>query len=393
MWDQGSLLKSVDVIGARGKNWPLNDGKDQVKVIAGSVEAALSSPMGTASVGDSDRPGRRQSRGGANGDKHSSLSLFTERNDERADAPASTVTARAATAKPPPRDYHDLFAAGASLPKDRSVSPSKGNALKAGAGKHHHENRLFDSTPVDSAGVGSPDKISIKTNPTKYNHFEFGEPDKSQPRPTSSKQDKHGPQWNFEDFVTPQKTRERKLPHNERNFGWSDDEEEAKKPPVHRQHVPKARPDGEPHFEFNDEATPTQNAHRPGSRPQNEQQLGLYEDHIMQRNDTNANSSAAAASPAASEKMPLGNITNVNNKGHNKNFSSQFEMHDNSPTTHGKSENVSENRKKAANHMQSSWDMYDESPKDREVKQTRINIQGDGMGSRKNTGEKSWWEY
>lgn len=88
--------------------------------------------------------------------------------------------------------------------------------------------------------------------------------------------------------------------------------------------------------------------------------------------------------------MPLGNITNVNTKGHNKTFGSQFDINDASPTTSGRNENVGETRKKAAGVMQANWDMYDESPKD---KIKGINIQGDGMGSRKKPGEKHWWDY
>lgn len=384
MWDQGSLLKTVDVIGSRGKNWPLSDGKDQIKNIVHSIDAASSS-------GGSDRQSRRQSRGGANADKHTSLNLFGPRDNERGESSAQSMAPRV-LAKPQQRDYHDLFAAGANLPNERSSSPSKGNPSKGGAGKHYTENRLFDSTPIDLTGVGSPEKISIKTNPKKYNHFDFGHgDDDNEPRPTSSKHSKHAPQWNFEDFVTPEKPREKKLLHNERNFGWSDDEEEASKPMVHRPHVPQARPDAEPHFEFNDESTPKQNDRRPKSRG-NEQQMGLYEDHIHNNDDANTNSSAAASGPAANEKMPLGNITNVNNKGHNKNFSSQFDMSDSSPAVQGRNENISENRKKAASGMQANWESYDESPKDRETKPKGINIQGDGMGSRKG-GEKSWWEY
>ncbi|ATZ47073.1 hypothetical protein BCIN_02g03970 [Botrytis cinerea B05.10] len=37
-WDQGSLLKLIDVIGKTGRNWPIRDGKDQIKLIASSVK-------------------------------------------------------------------------------------------------------------------------------------------------------------------------------------------------------------------------------------------------------------------------------------------------------------------------------------------------------------------
>ncbi|KAF7959854.1 hypothetical protein EAE96_001459 [Botrytis aclada] len=37
-WDQGSLLKLIDVIGKTGRNWPIRDGKDQIKLIASSIK-------------------------------------------------------------------------------------------------------------------------------------------------------------------------------------------------------------------------------------------------------------------------------------------------------------------------------------------------------------------
>lgn len=70
---------------------------------------------------------------------------------------------------------------------------------------------------------------SVKTNAKKYNHFEFGSSDDEQAtpkvreaaRPTNSK---HMSQWDFEDFVTPEKIAPKVLGQAVRHFGWSDDE-------------------------------------------------------------------------------------------------------------------------------------------------------------------------
>lgn len=111
----------------------------------------------------------------------------------------------------------------------------------------------------------------------------------------------------------------------------------------------------------------------------------------MNYNDTNHNET----------KMPLRNITNANTKTHNKNLASHWELSDASPeskdrmaTNENKSDiasarNKPEARGRARNNMEANWSLYDSSP----VQQTGIKIYGDGMGMRKTTGEKQWWEF
>lgn len=87
-WDQGSLLKHVDVIGGRARNWPIHDGKDQAKLIATSVTGTTQSAgpgrPSTQAARDPDevvittnnttKP-RSQSKN-VTRDPHASLSLF-----------------------------------------------------------------------------------------------------------------------------------------------------------------------------------------------------------------------------------------------------------------------------------------------------------------------------
>ena len=396
MWDQGSLLKGVEIIGSRGRGWPLRDGKDQVKVVTSSAEnsmSSLGSAMNGTSLNDKGRTSRLNS--GANAENGAGPPLFGAHDQMPEGSPAHSLGPRASM-KPAQRDYQDLFADGAYLPEARDGSPSKvenRNPLKGGAGKHYHASRLFTKEPEEPPR--SPDKSTKKTQPKKYNHFEFGEEDlKVDSRNINNR---HNAKWNFEDFDTPEKPRARRQPQQERHIGWSDDEEEAKKPQVHHEHVPKARRDAAPHFEFRDEATPMAERVRPRD---GNVRMGLYEDHVG--NAAEVNSSAAAAGPAASEKMPLGNITNVNNQGHKKNFESSWEMTDESPSALDKikdenpnrASGVPETRKMVAKQgTQPSWGMYAESPKDKVPKEKGIHISGDGMGGKKNTGEKGWWEY
>lgn len=80
--------------------------------------------------------------------------------------------------------------------------------------------------------------MSVKTNAKKYEHFEFDDgTGEATPRAhdaasasagaqarSQKHNKKHQSQWDFEDFVTPEKTRTKDLPNNQRHFGWSDDE-------------------------------------------------------------------------------------------------------------------------------------------------------------------------
>ena len=238
-WDQGSLLKQIDVIGARARNWSIRDGKDQIRLVASSAAGtAQSSPAdssrpstaarGPDEVSISERPiSSRRSTNNAMNDPHATLSLFEPRRvDDEDESVSHPAAPRAQSAKPQPRELSELFVGGdpgTPLPANGSSPPqSRGVAPKSGAGKNFKPNRLFDETQEEPG----PAPMSVKTNTKKYDHFEFGDGEdtpKVRPtaRPTSKK---HLSQWDFEDFVTPEKTKTKVLGQNVRHFGWSDDE-------------------------------------------------------------------------------------------------------------------------------------------------------------------------
>ncbi|KFY35960.1 hypothetical protein V494_05444 [Pseudogymnoascus sp. VKM F-4513 (FW-928)] len=244
-WDQGSLLKLIDVIGKTGRNWPIRDGKDQVKLIQSSVVAAEkpAAPSASRSASQSSVPVQkegevlRRSRENSTNvtrDPHSSLALFAPRDADDEQEQLPTVIAPRASAKPPPRDYHDLFVgedssenANAVPSETRSESPFKHSAVgavapkfgagknykpsrifdndendeseetsardsrpdshrhsaigaiapKIGAGKNYHPSRIFENdenTPIKQTS-GHKSTISLtKPNPKKYNHFDIG---------------------------------------------------------------------------------------------------------------------------------------------------------------------------------------------------------------------------
>lgn len=251
-WDQGALLKQIDVIGARSRNWPIRDSKEQSRLIASSSnavaqpESAASSRPSTASRGADEVSIASRSRGSTNNamnDPHASLALFQPRNVDDEDSHAShPIAARVQSAKPPPREYSELFVG--ENPGSPSPSPNKISA-KAGSGKNFKANRLFEEAEEESPAKGP----GVKTNPKKYEHFTFGdnaEDDTPKVRNTARPETKAKSQanWDFEDFATPAKTKQKTQPQAVRHFGWSDDEVG----PFYQPEMPEVAPSSLPLF-------------------------------------------------------------------------------------------------------------------------------------------------
>lgn len=229
-WDQGALLKQIDVIGARSRNWPIRDSKEQARLIASSSAAAAqpdsapSTRPSTASRGADEVSISSRSRGSTNNamnDPHASLSLFQPRNVEEDDSHSSQpIAPRAQSAKPPPREYSELFVgenAGSPSPSPQRIP------VKAGSGKNYKANRLFEDVEEEAAVVKGP---GVKTNPKKYEHFDFAEGgEEATPKARNpATKTKGQAKWDFEDFVTPNKPKVKTQPQAVRHFGWSDDE-------------------------------------------------------------------------------------------------------------------------------------------------------------------------
>lgn len=360
-WDQGSLLKQVDIIGSRAKNWPIRDGKDQARLIALSVSSST-----TAIASDLLNPqSKKRISTSATRDPHASLALFAPPAEVERQPYEVTVAPRA-TAKPPPRDYQDIFAGNDSDQSFNakaavsSPSPTKKGAIghdqKAGAGQHYQPNRLFESEPT---ALGSPEK-SIKVNPKRYSHFELGptgpsesaasvkpKTNKENSRPTSRHNNAVAAQWDFADFATPQKLSTKVRLEDVRHFDLDNgDADKGTKSPKWRPTVHQPRRDANKHFDFNDAPTPQ------------------------------------------AEKLPLGNITLAyNNQQHQKAFESQFELTDKSPSAEkGVGNCVNENKAKAVKTMDASWVLFDESPDVRKRSEKGIKTSGDGMGGKKGAG-------
>lgn len=390
-WDQASLLKQAEVIGSRGNNWPVSDGREQIRLINTSFKAAptVAAEASSSHRGRSEAQSVASSRNVSPSKKHikdpyASLDLFSPKaTDENRPMVSSNAVAPRASARPPPREMSELFAAGhedhePGSPKKVHVEPVI--APKGGGRDKFAPSRLFADDPEEPAAVG------YKSDPAKYNHFDLGEAleedpmqhrenaSKTNPVPLRPKTTKNQSQWGFEDFSTPakvpQKVRGQDVVHfsmgsNTNDFDTPAASKMAPKPrrdnethfelqddgtPVQRHVVPKARKDAETHFQFRDTDTPKsdQTSRRPMSSASDRQ--GLYANNLFDEDDS-------------AQARPLSTITNNTNRKND--FSSHWDPADVTPTNgKGNNENqpVGENRKKAAEMMNSHWENYDHLP-------------------------------
>ncbi|KAL8839976.1 MAG: hypothetical protein Q9170_001518 [Blastenia crenularia] len=444
-WDQGCLLKQMDVIGARGKNWPIRDGKDHVRLITSSAAAAASGGASrhTRSNGSGDpseviitsRP--TEARKTATRDPHASLSLFAGHDEDYEASQKPTIAAPRGSARPPPRDWKELFADNDETPispqkppspkkavrpgskdqsarpqprdyhdlfvgdeadvspssKGRPASPQKENiAPKAGAGKNFQPNRLFENIGEHPAthGANSPDKAR-KPHPEKFNHFDFGDETQEQKQetlPTRAKT-KHQAQWGFEEFSTPEKPQQKVRSQDVRHFGWGDDDD-SHESPAKNAHVSQSRPDAKSNFEFLDDNTPQKRAAGLPRGHAGDRGAGLYKNNLFDE--------GTPRSPEKRNAHPLGTVTNLMDR--RKDFDPHFEMAD-EPRSGDKTEPsnkpVPEARAKAVKMMDAQWENRDQSPEPRFQTQSRaggkentgIKTGGDGMGGRKGA-TRSW---
>jgi len=432
-WDQGSLLKHVDVIGARARNWPIRDGMDQARLIASSAASTAKATSNGSNSHQASAPGTRDpnevvvtsrshpttKRTNVTGDPHASLSLFGPR-DTNQDTSYPAAIAPRASAKPPPRDYHDLFVGheSDSVPAEKPNAPVKEHkvtenaiAPKGGAGKNYQPSRLFDNenSPPGTPGTPqqSPDRY-IKPHPKKYNHFEFGDgsdgpvqPQQRPPKPMPTRQkSKHESQQEFEEFVTPEKVPQKIRGQDVRHFGWNDDGGANMESPVKQPKVIHPRRDAQTNFEFQDDGTPADDR-RPAGHPRGQGHkngLGLYQNNLYDDEEL-------PSSPEKKQMRPLSTVTNV--KDRKKNFDSHFTMTDDSPAPKdnisNENKSVPEDRKQAVKMMDADWGTYDQSPEqgkqsskenysigpNKSTMNTGIKTGGDGMGGMKGAG-RSW---
>jgi hypothetical protein len=395
-------LKQIEVIGKSGRNWPIRDSREQLTMIKSALKASGAIAASAPSTNETTARTRGNSSN-AMRDPHASLQLFGSREEMQA-AQDPSVTLPYAGSRPVQRGFTDILGddpdgshhqatmspnkAGLTKqqrgfteilgdePSDahyseahyRSMSPAK-----AGAGKNHQPMRLFEGQQEEveeETPKGKTGKQYIRPNPGKYQHFDFADGSDPADQPKAGvpfderPKSKHDSQWSFDDFVTPSKPNPSRTHRSEDVRHW--DTEETDDAPT--QAPGKGRRDAETHFELQDDG---ESVSRPAGRPRgstHNEGLGLYKNQLFDQGE-----------PGTPEpQRALGNITNLKDRG--KTFEHHFDMADESPAPPPPKQPVPQNRQKAVNMMNANWSSYDESPK---AENQRINVAGDGMGSRK----------
>lgn len=302
-WDQGTLLKQVEAIGKTGRNWPIKDGPAQIEAVRASIKAG-----GSSADVDGARPARaptgphevvvgqhkKRDSVSATRDPHASLQLFRPRdpNEGTSTYDGPTTSPREAY-KGPARGLDEILAGDE---RTRSPSPSKldGFKPKAGAGKHHVSNRLFDENDPTGAPP-SPERKKVFSE--KNEHFEFGDgEDAPEPRQPAGKAGKkgHQSQIDFAAFSISPPVKGNTRPDYERNWGPEEasqvahhtahlstnpSQDHEPPSPVKRPVVHAPRKDADTHFRIADESSPA-----PATKQkslQRQKGLGLYQDPLQ----------------------------------------------------------------------------------------------------------------
>ncbi|KAG5974221.1 hypothetical protein E4U55_008278 [Claviceps digitariae] len=404
-WDQGSLLKQLEIIGKTGVNWPIRDSREQLTLIQACLKSSgvVHNP---SSESHNDMVLRtRCNSTNAMRDPHASLQLFGDREELEAAQNVTVVSPYGGKQWRAERSFTDVLGddpSGEHYQNGHGVaSPSK-----VGQGKNVQPMRIFEGQEyVEEEEEETTTKTKnnfIRPNPRKYNHFDLvdGSDPQDKPKPgvafENRPKTKHDSQWDFDDFTTPSKHQPTKQYRTQDVRQWDPeasnadgDNDEDKS----TQHAPKGRRDAETHFELQDDGERLPHQDRPNMRPRgsmHNDNLGLYKNKLFDRDDATPEPHRA-----------LGNITNLGGRG--KDFDPHFAMADESPapTASSRNQHIPEGRMKAVKQMDANWSSYDQSPLAQKENKPRgegkflddnkINIAGDGMGGRRGTNRD--WLY
>ncbi|RMZ90084.1 hypothetical protein DV736_g2687, partial [Chaetothyriales sp. CBS 134916] len=389
-WDQGSLLKQTEVIGSRGRNWPVSDGKNQISLIASSASHQPTTPQPTAPTSPRGRSAGENSHVDRNGspskrlvkDPYTSMdTYFVQQTIEnlsmsQAVPAAAPPPPRAESFKPAPRDITEILAAG--LEGKEPDSPTKASVVapKGGSNQKFVRNRILEENEEDFA---SP-KI-YKTNPARYNHFDLGEVSEDDPfqynksvsksqdtqtRPVNGNASKHTSQWDLSDFNTPQKIALKERPDGKVHFTLDGDSRAPTDSP-NKAAASKPRRDAAANFELKDDGTPVERKAVPKPRKDSQAHFALdnrptpVATRIIARTDA-AKDLYRDPLDQASDDHPLADISN--NAARRKDFGSSWDMNDDdlgrSKTNNENNGAASHHHNKSWQHANASWDAYDQ---------------------------------
>ncbi|GAO50687.1 hypothetical protein G7K_4809-t1 [Saitoella complicata NRRL Y-17804] len=153
-WDGAAVLKSLDVIGARGRGWPIKDGKDQCTMLSQAAQASKTAIAASERSSSTSAP----VRGG-----QQKLTLFDAQPNEQQYAVQQDRTPRPA-AKPtraPARRLDDILAPPEELSTPKHVTV-------------HHRDFSFEDVRSDN-DYNRRDRRHGNLSDEK--HWDFGTPD------------------------------------------------------------------------------------------------------------------------------------------------------------------------------------------------------------------------
>lgn len=321
--------------------------------ISAATKCAPPAPRANKSNGENKKPAQVRRNGR---DPHGSLSLFDPSShgpdESRVAAPRSSFS----TAKPRTHTYGDIFGDGdievtppkpAKVPETPRTNKKQHSHFEFGEGeapppsttrtttfnhfefgegpapesplKHAKPRNIFEHE--EELPDGPQEKFNPKKpHPNSASHFEFGEEPLEIERPIRPVSTKNMSQWDFEDFVTPEKTTRRgPKPQEVRHFGWSDDEQTETPEP--RPRVVHPRRDAAVHFKLQDHPTPgaSEKKAKPLRGAAANKRSGLYENHLYDEE-------AEDQPPQQDNKAPLAAVTNGAHR--RKDFDSHWVMKD-----------------------------------------------------------------
>ncbi|KAG8421296.1 hypothetical protein J3458_003186 [Metarhizium acridum] len=185
-WDQGSLLKQMEIIGKTGRNWPIRDSREQLTLIQSCLKSTGAATTRPESHNDVVIRSRASSNN-AMRDPHASLQLFGNREELEA-AESQTVVSPYAGHRKGQRSFADVLGDDPTGEhygehNHRSASPSK-----AGQGKNVQPMRIFEGQDhveeEDETPKTTKNKF-IKPHPSRYSHFDFVDGSDPQDKPQS----------------------------------------------------------------------------------------------------------------------------------------------------------------------------------------------------------------
>ncbi|KAK5722945.1 hypothetical protein LTR17_014158 [Elasticomyces elasticus] len=286
-WDQGTLLRQVEAIGKSGRNWPIKDGQAQIHSINKSLKAGgsntdVSISSAPAAVSKSDiviQQHKKRESVSATNDPHASLALFAQRdpNEQTRQQYDGPKTAPRESYKAPNRGLNDILASEDGNMHARDPSPNKGETFhKAGAGKHHVNNRLFDENEPSSP-PRSPERKKVFKD--KNGHFEFGDGEDAagEYRPTSARGSKKVPtQVDFAAFSVSPSVKDKTRPDYDRH--WGDGVQPNETSPTKRSIKHAPREENESHFSIANSSPAA--GHEKTKSLQRQKGMGLYQDPL-----------------------------------------------------------------------------------------------------------------